>query len=79
MAREQADLVSKELAAQGGRADLGGKKIIALVAYLQRLGTDISKPADAAPAPTPAPAASGSGTTAKNPQPAPAGPVASKE
>jgi hypothetical protein len=26
------------------------KKVIALVAYLQRLGTDISKPAPAAPA-----------------------------
>ncbi len=48
MAREQARQISEELIAQGGYTDLEGKKIIALVAYLQRLGTDISKPAPAA-------------------------------
>jgi cytochrome c oxidase cbb3-type subunit I/II len=46
LAREQADRISKELAAQGGRADLAEKKVIALVAYLQRLGTDISQPVE---------------------------------
>jgi cytochrome c oxidase cbb3-type subunit I/II len=45
-AREQAEQISQELAAQGGRSDLADKKVIALVAYLQRLGTDISKPAE---------------------------------
>jgi cytochrome c oxidase cbb3-type subunit I/II len=60
MAREQAAVISKDLVAQGGQDGLEGKKIIALVAYLQRLGTDISKPADApataaAPATPPAP------------------------
>jgi cytochrome c oxidase cbb3-type subunit I/II len=45
MAREQAAQVAAEIAAQGGPADLEQKKIVALIAYLQRLGTDIRKPA----------------------------------
>jgi len=48
MAREQAARIAAELEQQGGYPGLEGKKIIALVAYLQRLGTDISKPAPAA-------------------------------
>ncbi|MCG3121822.1 MAG: hypothetical protein GIKADHBN_00193 [Phycisphaerales bacterium] len=56
LAREQAAKIAAELEAQGGYKDMGGKKIIALVAYMQRLGTDISKPADA-PAPEAVPAA----------------------
>jgi len=46
-ARSQAETLAKELVLQGGYPELQDKKIIALVAYLQRLGTDISKPAPA--------------------------------
>ncbi len=48
MAREQAAQLAAELEQQGGYPGLEGKKIIALVAYLQRLGTDISKAPPAA-------------------------------
>ncbi|MEM1022928.1 MAG: cytochrome-c oxidase, cbb3-type subunit I [Myxococcota bacterium] len=44
MARTQADEIADEILTQGG-PDLHGKDIIALVAYLQRLGTDIQKAA----------------------------------
>ncbi|MEC9374586.1 MAG: cytochrome-c oxidase, cbb3-type subunit II, partial [Planctomycetota bacterium] len=55
MARAQAEQIAAELVEQGGYDGMAEKQIIALVAYLQRLGTDISKappPAegDAAPA-----------------------------
>ena len=43
MAREQADGVAAGLAAGGGPADLADKKIVALIAYLQRVGTDIGR------------------------------------
>jgi len=43
MAREQAKVIAGELVTQGGPAGLEGKKIVALIAYLQRLGTDIKK------------------------------------
>ncbi|MDQ2642934.1 MAG: cytochrome-c oxidase, cbb3-type subunit I [Myxococcota bacterium] len=54
MARSQAQEIAAELLAQGGPAGLENKKIVALIAYLQRLGTDIRKappalPADKAP------------------------------
>ncbi len=52
MARKQAQEISVEIVKQGGPAGLEQKKIVALVAYLQRLGTDIKK---ATPAPPPAP------------------------
>ncbi len=42
-AREQAKQIAGEIQAQGGPAGLEGKKIVALTAYLQRLGTDIKK------------------------------------
>jgi cytochrome c oxidase cbb3-type subunit I/II len=51
MARAQAKQLSAEVVAQGGPAGLEQKKIIALVAYLQRLGTDIKKLPKAPPAP----------------------------
>jgi len=57
MARTQADEIASELVEQGGYEGMADKKVIALVAYLQRLGTDIAKPApteqpaDAAEAP----------------------------
>jgi cytochrome c oxidase cbb3-type subunit I/II len=40
-ARGQARELGREIAAQGGPSGLGDKKIVALIAYLQRLGTDI--------------------------------------
>ena len=43
LARAQALQISKDVKAQGGPAGLEHKKIIAMLAYLQRLGTDIKK------------------------------------
>ncbi|MEZ4234157.1 MAG: cytochrome-c oxidase, cbb3-type subunit I [Polyangiaceae bacterium] len=40
-AREQAKEIAYEVASQGGPKGLGDKQVIALIAYLQRLGTDI--------------------------------------
>jgi cytochrome c oxidase cbb3-type subunit I/II len=57
MAREQARAVAGELAAQGGPSGLEGKKIVALIAYLQRLGTDIRKTPSSTPAAPAAPVA----------------------
>jgi cytochrome c oxidase cbb3-type subunit I/II len=51
MARDQAEVVASEIVAQGGPKGLEDKQIVALVAYLQRLGTDIKK----VPAPEPEP------------------------
>ena len=46
LAHAQAKTLAADIKAQGGPDDLEDKKIIALVAYLQRLGTDIkAKPA----------------------------------
>jgi len=48
-ARHQAQDVAAQLESQGGppASETQGKKIIALIAYIQRLGTDIYKdPAD---------------------------------
>jgi cytochrome c oxidase cbb3-type subunit I/II len=52
LARAQAASMVAELKKQGGYDGLDDKKVIALVAYLQRLGVDISK-TPAAPAATP--------------------------
>jgi cytochrome c oxidase cbb3-type subunit I/II len=49
MARDQAGQLGKEIVDQGGQPGLEKKEIVALVAYLQRLGTDILK----APPPDP--------------------------
>ena len=43
LAQEQAATIATEIEQQGGPADLESKQIVALVAYLQRLGTDIQK------------------------------------
>jgi cytochrome c oxidase cbb3-type subunit I/II len=74
MARDQARAVAASIAKQGGPKNLGDKQIVALVAYLQRLGTDLHKapPADAggplrAAAPNPDPA-SASKLAAVNPR-----------
>jgi cytochrome c oxidase cbb3-type subunit I/II len=41
MAREQARDLARDIKSQGGPSNLDDRKIIALIAYLQRLGTDI--------------------------------------
>jgi cytochrome c oxidase cbb3-type subunit I/II len=43
VAREQARTLAESIAAQGGPADLSEKEIVAMVAYLQRLGVDIRR------------------------------------
>jgi cytochrome c oxidase cbb3-type subunit I/II len=43
VAREQARQIAQEIVAQGGPAGLEDKQIVALIAYLQRLGTDLIK------------------------------------
>lgn len=42
-ARKQAMKINAEMVAQGGEANVYDKQAIALIAYLQRLGTDISR------------------------------------
>jgi len=41
LAREQAGRIAGEIVAQGGPEGLADKQVVALIAYLQRLGTDI--------------------------------------
>jgi cytochrome c oxidase cbb3-type subunit I/II len=63
LARQQAVLIAGDLASSGGRQGLEDKEIVALIAYMQRLGRDIqtvappgvltSKPAAAQPGGTP--------------------------
>ena len=49
MARDQARQIAGDLVKQQGYEGMETKKVIALTAYLQRLGTDLFKPADAPP------------------------------
>jgi cytochrome c oxidase cbb3-type subunit I/II len=42
MAREQAARIAASLAQAGGPANLQGKEVVALIAYIQRLGRDIT-------------------------------------
>jgi cytochrome c oxidase cbb3-type subunit I/II len=49
LARAQARSIAAEVAAHGGPASLEDKKITALVAYLQRLGTDLRRQAAGMP------------------------------
>jgi cytochrome c oxidase cbb3-type subunit I/II len=58
MAREQAAAIAGQIEQQGGPPGLGDRKVVAMIAYLQRLGTDIYRPADAPGAP---PVAAGPG------------------
>jgi cytochrome c oxidase cbb3-type subunit I/II len=44
MAREQGMLIAAEIVRQQGPAGLEDKQVIALIAYLQRLGTDLTTP-----------------------------------
>jgi cytochrome c oxidase cbb3-type subunit I/II len=43
-ARAQAKAIADEIVLQGGPEGLADKQIVAVIAYLQRLGTDIAKP-----------------------------------
>ncbi len=43
LARSQAQGIAREIVQQGGAAGLENTKLVALIAYLQRLGTDIKK------------------------------------
>jgi cytochrome c oxidase cbb3-type subunit I/II len=45
-ARAQATEISQEIVDQGGPQGLEDRKIVALIAYLQRLGTDINRPVE---------------------------------
>ena len=45
LARAQAAKLGQDIEAQGGPAGLADREIVALIAYLQRLGTDIRRPA----------------------------------
>jgi cytochrome c oxidase cbb3-type subunit I/II len=48
-ARRQAEVVAAEIVKQGGPAGVQEKQAIALIAYLQRLGTDLFRTEEAAP------------------------------
>ena len=54
LAAEQARQIASEIEAQGGPPGLDGSTVVALIAYLQRLGTDINRP-EPAPQPTEGP------------------------
>ena len=58
LAREQSKQIAAEIVSQGGPSGLEGKQIVALIAYLQRLGTDIKKQSPA-----------GEAAQARNPDP----------
>ena len=62
MAEAQAALIADTILQQGGPPNLKGKEIVALVAYLQRLGWDathVAGPAAAPAAAAPKPAGGG--------------------
>ncbi len=71
LAKQQAGAIAADIVKQGGPKGLEGKKIVALVAYLQRLGMDIKAVPLAPPAGQP-----GAPTDPAKPQPAAATPVA---
>jgi cytochrome c oxidase cbb3-type subunit I/II len=50
LAKEQANKLGESIAQQGGPEGVASKKIVALIAYMQRLGTDIKNTAPAASA-----------------------------
>jgi cytochrome c oxidase cbb3-type subunit I/II len=53
MARAQAKLIADDIVKQGGRTGLGDKQVVAVIAYLQRIGTDLfAPPPPAQPSPT---------------------------
>ena len=68
LARDQAREIASQIEQQGGPKQLQEKQVVALIAYLQRLGTDINKPPPATAAPPPAPAAAAAGVPPKGTQ-----------
>ena len=44
LARAQAERIAAQIVEEQGPAGLGDRKVVALVAYLMRLGTDLDKP-----------------------------------
>jgi cytochrome c oxidase cbb3-type subunit I/II len=48
MAKEQASKIAADIVKQGGQPGLEQKQVVAMIAYLQRLGTDLYRPAPAA-------------------------------
>ena len=48
-ARAQAKEIADGIASEGGPKGLESKKVVAMIAYLQRLGKDIKAPAEAKP------------------------------
>ena len=46
-ARAQADRVAEQIVADGGRSGLNEKQVVALIAYMQRMGTDLNAPPEA--------------------------------
>ncbi len=70
-ARAQAERVAADVVAQGGTAGLEDKQVIAVIAYLQRLGTDLfAPPLQGATATEPAQAAASATTGGAGPAPA---------
>ena len=49
IARKQADEIAAKIVAEQGPAGIGDRKVVALVAYLMRLGTDLDKPVATSP------------------------------
>jgi cytochrome c oxidase cbb3-type subunit I/II len=62
-ASEQARQIASEIEVQGGPPGLEGSQVVALIAYLQRLGTDITRP-EPAPQPADAPLEPAAGAAA---------------
>jgi cytochrome c oxidase cbb3-type subunit I/II len=50
LARRQGEVIAAEIATQGGPIAVHEKQAVALIAYLQRLGTDLTRPPEAEPA-----------------------------
>ncbi|MBL8757358.1 MAG: cytochrome-c oxidase, cbb3-type subunit I [Phycisphaerae bacterium] len=65
-ARTQAKAIADDIAKQGGRTGLEDKQVVALIAYMQRLGTDLTKPP---PDPNATPPAQAAAATAKEANP----------
>jgi len=59
-AKQQAARIADEIVEQGGQAGLEDKQVVALIAYLQRLGTDLFKPPPEEPSPQAEPETAGS-------------------
>jgi cytochrome c oxidase cbb3-type subunit I/II len=77
MAKEQAEQIAAEIVSQGGPVKRGEVMVmdtqaVALIAYLQRLGVDLTRPveSESAPATPPAAPTEPAAETASNSQPA---------